>query len=275
MNILTLYVGQGALTMVCNGQEVVFVDSYLPKADMRLQRHIQHQAELMMRDRSAAGLVLTGLDADHSCPNGVEWILSQYKPRWVMFPKYYKDTDSAREVFQIIERHIRQRSVSSRPLRRLSVRVDKVDSRTFPELSGWFQFELFSPHFEDMDCSNNSGIVLKMTGASGFSYLVTGDTENERWERIGRIFKSALKSDVLAAPHHGSKNSCHPETIQLIGPDTVLISAGVDNPYNHPDSQAVRVYERLCRHVFATNVEGGVSLYTRQNGAGFSTSLVR
>ena len=261
--------------MVSNGQEAVFVDSYLPATDARLQRNIQHQVGLMMRNRNAAGLILTGFDADHSCPNGVEWILSQYAPRWIMYPKCYKATDSARQAFRIIDEHDRKRSNSPNPLRRFSVRVDSVDSRILTGLSDLFQFELFSPHYEDMDNSNNSSLVLKMTGASGFSYLVTGDTENERWARIGSIFKTALKSDVLAAPHHGSKDSCHPETLRLIAPDTVLISAGMDNQYDHPDSQTVKVYERLCRHVFATNIENGVSLYTRQNGTGISTSLVQ
>lgn len=275
MNILTLYVGQGALVMVCAGQEVVFVDSYLPATDAQLRKNIQRQVELMMRDRVASGLILTGFDADHSCPDGVEWILSQYEPRWVMYPKYYKDTDSAGQVFQIIGRHVEKRRTSSNPLHRHSVRVDRVDSRILTIPSEMLQFELFSPHCEDMDNSNNSSIVLKMTGVSGFSYLITGDTENERWERIGSIFKTALKSDILAAPHHGSKDACHPETLQLIDPDTILISAGVDNQYDHPDSQTIRVYERLCRQVFATNIEGGVSLYTKQDETGFSTSLVR
>lgn len=274
MKILTVYVGQGALAVVCNGQEAVFVDSYLPAADVRLEKNIKSTVELMMRGWSASGLILTGLDADHSCPNGVEWILSQYAPRWIMYPKYYKDTDSARRVFGIIEKHTRGRTSSNR-LRRIPVRVDSVDSRILEGLSDRLQFELFSPHFEDMDNSNNSSIVLKMVDELGFSYLVTGDTENERWERIGGIFKTSLESDVLAAPHHGSKDACHPETLKLIAPDTVLISAGVDNPYDHPDSQTVRVYERLCGHVFATNIKGGVSLYTKNDGTGFSTRLVR
>ena len=59
--------------------------------------------------------------------------------------------------------------------------------------------------------------------ARGFSYLITGDTENPRWERINKLFGSALKSHVLAAPHHGSRNAAHPASLVSIDPHTVLI----------------------------------------------------
>jgi competence protein ComEC len=94
-----------------------------------------------------------------------------------------------------------------------------------------------------MDCSNNCSIVLKLTGlgARGFSYLITGDTENARWDTINRFFGGSLKSHVLAAPHHGSKNATHPASLLNIAPHTVLISAGVDSQYGHPDPGALRV----------------------------------
>src|SRR5262249_44789304 len=151
------------------------------------------------------------------------------------------------------------------PLERVSVRVDQLASRELHGLSDKFDFELFSPHIEDMDCSNNCSIVLKVTGRGnwGFSYLITGDTENPRWETINQLFGSALKSHVLAAPHHGSKNATHPASLLSIDPHTVLISAGVDNQYGHPHSQSLRVYGQVARHVFSTCMEGGVSLLTQ------------
>ena len=137
--------------------------------------------------------------------------------------------------------------------------------------------ELFSPHMDDVDHSNNSSIVLRMEGLgeTGFSYLVTGDTEYERWARINEIFGAYLKSDVLSASHHGSHSGAHAETILHVSHNTVLISAGVESQYDHPHTQAVRAYSRVAKHVFATNVEGGVSLFTRPKGDDFETLLVR
>ena len=276
MDVLTFYVGQGAMSLVRHGGEAVFVDSLIPSSDDGIQERIAKMLERLLRNHVVAGLILTGLDADHCCPKGIELILSQYQPRWVMYPKYYKDTDTAEEAFRIISKHYVRRRRSANPLRRVSVRVERVDSRQLTGLSQQFEFELFSPHFEDMDSSNNSSIVLRLRGCgrAGFSYLITGDTENDRWERINTIFGDALRSDVLAAPHHGSKNGAHPRTILLVSPHTVLISAGIDNAYDHPDPQAVKAYREVAKHVYATNVNGGVSLFTKADGPDFYTRLV-
>jgi competence protein ComEC len=274
VDIFTCYVGQGALAVVRHSGEAVIVDSFIPE-DMR--KDIEAKLTRLLRDHKVSGLVLTGFDADHACPDGVDLILSKFEPDWVMYPKYYKDTDSATEVFEIIKKHEQRRASSARPLRRVSVRLDRVDSRVLTGLSAQFQYELFSPHIDDMDNSNCSSIVLKLTGngGSGFSYLITGDTENDRWKRINELFKTALRSSVLAAPHHGSKNAANAETIILVEPNTVLISAGVDNQYGHPDPAAVAAYARVAKHVFATNVEGGVCLFTKRNGSDFETQLAR
>jgi beta-lactamase superfamily II metal-dependent hydrolase len=194
-----------------------------------------------------------------------------------MYPKYYKDSDEAKRVFALISAQEAARRQTDNPLKKVSVRVDQLANRRLTGLSGKFEFELFSPHIEDMDCSNNCSIVLKLTGlgARGFSYLITGDTENPRWERINKLFGSALKAHVLAAPHHGSKNATHPASPVNIDPHTVLISAGVDSRYGHPHPQAVQVYSRVAKHVFATNMEGGVSLLTQPGPTELTTTLIR
>jgi hypothetical protein len=119
-----------------------------------------------------------------------------------MYPTYCKDSDEAKRVFALINAEEAARQRTNNPLKKVSVRVDKLGNRRLTGLSGKFDFELFSPHIEDMDCSNNCSIVLKLTGlrARGFSYLITGDTENPRWERINKLFGSVLKSRPRRAP---------------------------------------------------------------------------
>ncbi|HEV7661569.1 MAG TPA: hypothetical protein VGO55_17150 [Allosphingosinicella sp.] len=277
MDIVTFYVGQGDMAVVRHNGEAIVVDSHFPDCLDKGRDRIEADLSRVLVNHRVAGLVLTGFDSDHCHPAGVEMILSNHKPDWVMYPKYYKETECATEVFKIIDRHVRKRFDTLQPLRRVSVRLDRFDHRILDDLCGQFDFELFSPHMEDCDNSNNSSIVLRVTGAgtNGFSFLVTGDTENGRWERINQIFGSYLKSDVLSASHHGSKTGAHPGTILLVSPNTVLISCGVDNQYEHPDPQAVQAYSAIAQHVFATNVEGGVSLFTRRNGGDFETLLAR
>jgi len=276
MNIITVNVGQGALAIVRHNKEAIIVDCRIPPSDDPTVAYVKDIMALSLKDHSVTGLILTGFDADHSEIVGASIVLRKYRPDWVMYPTYYKDSDEAKRVFDLIDAEEAARRQTSSPLKKVSVRLDKLANRNLTGLSSKFDFELFSPHVEDMDSSNNCSIVLKLTGlgARGFSYMITGDTENPRWERINKLFGSALKSHVLAAPHHGSKNATHPASLVNIAPHTVLISAGVDSQYGHPHSQALQVYSRVAKHVFSTNMEGGVSLLTQPGPTELTTTLI-
>ena len=277
MNIITVNVGQGALAIVRHQKEAIIVDCRIPPANDGTVAYVKEIMALSLRDHCVKGLILTGFDSDHSEIAGASIVLRKYRPDWIMYPTYYKDSDEAKRVFALINEEVDTRRTSGSPLKRISVRVDQLANRRLPGLSENFDLELFSPHIEDMDCSNNCSIVLRLTGRGdrGFSYLITGDTENPRWETINRLFGSALKSHVLAAPHHGSKNATHPASLLNIAPHSVLISAGVDNQYGHPHPQALQVYSRVARHVFSTSMEGGVSLLTQPGATEITTTLIR
>jgi len=246
----------------------------MPECENVSPEEIQQSLALYFKGIDVRGLILTGFDSDHAHDLGVEWILSNLKPAWIMYPKYYKDTDCATAVFNSINKHERRRAGTSRPLIRHSVRLDKMVSRVIPGLGKHFSVELFSPHYEDMDSSNNCSIVAKIVGndADSFRYLATGDTEIDRWETISRLFGDDLGSDVMAASHHGSISGVYPKALLNISPDTVLVSAGVDSQYDHPHGQSILAYQAVANHVWATNAGGvGRNLFTSRHGTDFKT----
>jgi beta-lactamase superfamily II metal-dependent hydrolase len=277
MQIITGNVGQGALAIIRHQGEAIIVDSNIPSSDDNTVAYVKELLALALRGHNVKGLILTGFDDDHCDSVGVSLILRKYRPDWVLYPTYYKDSTEAESVFAVIEGEVEARLGSASPLERKSVRVDNMSDRRLSGLSDNFDFELFSPHIEDMNSSNNGSIVVKVTGrgSRGFSYLVTGDTENGRWENICQRFGSSLKSHVLAAAHHGSRNGCHPASLLSIDPHTVLISAGVDSQYGHPHAGAVKVYERVAKYVYATNMEGGVTLLTEPGATELTTTFIR
>lgn len=277
MDIFTLYAGQGSLAAVRAGDESIIVDAHMPECEEVCQDQIEQSLAHYLSKSKVRGLILTGLDKDHACPAGVESILVTYEPDWVMYPTYYKDTDTATDVFGVISRQVARREKTGRPLTRRSVRVDKVETRYLPGLANSFTFELFSPHVDDMDCSNNSSIVLRLTGLddNGFRYLITGDTEAEAWDSINKIFGSYLASDVMAASHHGSRTGVNARTLLLVSPQVVLISAGVENSYDHPDGVAVQAYQGAGAQVFSTNADPeGTCFLTRKVNGKFDTRAV-
>jgi competence protein ComEC len=276
MNIITAGVGQGSLAIVRHAGEALIVDSRIPPRDDKTVASVKELLAVSLKDHNVKGLILTGFDDDHSDIAGTSIVLRKYRPDWVMYPKYFKKSKEATLVFKLLDEEEELRRDSANPLNRISVRLDKLANRNLTGLSDNFDFELFSPHIEDMDSSNNCSIVLKVTGRGprGFSYLITGDTENARWGTISKLFGDALKSHVLAAPHHGSKNGTHPASLLYIDPHTVLISAGVDSQYGHPHPEALKVYKRVAKYVFSTNMEGGTSLLTQAGAKELMTTLI-
>lgn len=278
MDILTLYAGQGALTAIRVSNEGIIVDAHMPETDHVTPEEIQQCLSIYFQGMAVRGLILTGFDVDHAHPGGVDWILSEFTPDWIMYPKYFKDTDSTGNVFTSIQKHEKRRAPTAHPLIRHSIRLDQLDCREVEGLGQNFEIELFSPHFEDMDSSNNCSIVAKITGmdSTGFQYLVTGDTEVDRWETIGGLFGTHLSADVMAAAHHGAVTGTHPKTLTDVSPNTVLISAGVDNQFDHPRGAAILAYQSVAEHVWATNT-GGVAnnLLTQRNGSDFKTTVFR
>ena len=98
MQVLTNYVGQGELIGIRHRGEAVIVDSRWPDEHAKA---IEKNLRMFLRDQDLVGLVLTGFDNDHADPNGVDIILTTYEPNWIMYPKYYKDTENATEVFKV------------------------------------------------------------------------------------------------------------------------------------------------------------------------------
>lgn len=203
-------------------------------------------------------MLVTGFDADHFNEVGLRIVLNKYRPNWIMYPKYFKKTQTANTCFSIIEGFESQKKFT-----RVSVSLSQNDTRFYSTLSTDFSFEVFSPHAADMDSSNNCSLVCRVKElTTGGTYLITGNTENDRWNSISYYFGDALSSDVLAAPHHGSKNGITAEVLGHIRPKAVLISAGVDNQYGHPDVEATRLFAVHTEHYYSTSYGNGQSLKT-------------
>ncbi len=258
MHIYTLNVGQGQFVVVTGDTQAFIVDTYVPLNPAADVVNVKAALATILAGKVLVGLVVTGFDSDHFNEVGMKIVLNKYRPSWIMYPKYFKRTTTADACFAAI-----QTFESGQQINRVSVSLSKNDSRFYETLSSDFRFEIFSPHADDMTSSNNCSLVVKVTEkATRRSYLVTGDTENDRWASITHYFGASLAADVLAAPHHGSKNGITAGAMALIRPQTVLISAGVNNQYGHPDTAATSLFAQYTTQYYSTNWGGGQSLKT-------------
>ena len=110
--------------------------------------------------------------------------------------------------------------------------------------------------------SNNNSVMLRLEYRD-VSFLFTGDIEAFAESYLLRQ-GATLSSNVMTAPHHGSRSSSTPEFIADVDPQLVLISAGLDNQYGHPHPETLAT---LAQHVsteriLITSEVGGIQIET-------------
>jgi len=107
---------------------------------------------------------------------------------------------------------------------------------------------------------NNDSLVLRLSYGSR-SFLLTGDVERpiERWMvDEGEI----QRSDVLKAPHHGSRTSSTAEFLDAASPAFAIISLGFENSYGFPNRDVMDRLSERGAMVFRTDLDGLVSART-------------
>ena len=101
---------------------------------------------------------------------------------------------------------------------------------------------------------NNTSIVVQLFYGES-SVLLTGDGE-ETIEHDQLPLSGLLKSDMIKAPHHGSKTSSSQEYINLVQPQVCLISLGMKNKFRHPSKVTLERYMKLESEIHRTDLEG-------------------
>ncbi|MBW1668119.1 MAG: DNA internalization-related competence protein ComEC/Rec2 [Deltaproteobacteria bacterium] len=88
---------------------------------------------------------------------------------------------------------------------------------------------------------NNRSLVLKFSWG-GVSCLFPGDLEAAGERMVVSNSSTKLRSNILLAPHHGSKTSCSTLFLEYVKPQLCIISSGAGNPFHFPNKEAL---ERL------------------------------
>ena len=89
------------------------------------------------------------------------------------------------------------------------------------------------------------------------AFLFTGDAEELIEEEVMNL-KVNLKSDVLKAPHHGSKTSSGSEFPTQINPRFIVVTSEKGNTHNLPSPEILTRYEELGAQVILTEERGHV-----------------
>jgi competence protein ComEC len=68
----------------------------------------------------------------------------------------------------------------------------------------------------------------------------------------------ALQSDVLIAPHHGSKTSSTRAFVEEVNPSAVVFTMGYLNRFHHPHPTVIERYKTIGSKMYRSDQDGAV-----------------
>lgn len=93
---------------------------------------------------------------------------------------------------------------------------------------------------------NALSCVLRVVAGAGppRSLLLTGDIERVQEAALVQAHGTALGSEVLLVPHHGSRTSSTPDFLATVAPRWAVVQAGYRNRFGHPVPAVRERYRR-------------------------------
>ena len=120
------------------------------------------------------------------------------------------------------------------------------------------QCELFflNPLSLEVKENSNNSLLTKLN-CLNFRVLFSGDNEKEV---ENALLQSSfdLSADIFKASHHGSKTSNQEEFLKIVNPKIMIISAGINNRFNHPALETLKTATELKIEVFRTDKSGNL-----------------
>lgn len=108
--------------------------------------------------------------------------------------------------------------------------------------------------------NNNSLVTLLQSGSR--KALFTGDAESQ----VEATLTNIGDIDLFKAGHHGSSTSNTAALLNQITPEHVVIMAGANNKYGHPDAEVMSRFENLGIPVYRTDEQGTIIVTLSEDG---------
>lgn len=111
---------------------------------------------------------------------------------------------------------------------------------------------------------NDNSCVLQIRSKRS-KVLLTGDIEAAAESWLVDTYGKGLKSDVLVAPHHGSKTSSTAGFLQAVKPGYILIPAGYKNQFGHPHKDVLARYRQVDAKWLNSADKGAITVSVQDN----------
>lgn len=126
---------------------------------------------------------------------------------------------------------------------------------------GFCNLIFLNPNILAMPENDNNSLITKLD-CPNLDFLFSGDNElavEKALLEAGDLLTELevdLRAKVFKASHHGSKTSNSYEFLKMINPDIFIISAGLNNRFNHPAQEIVERVSQLGLEIKRTDIGG-------------------
>ena len=235
MNAMAVNVGQGQCTLLYVGDQAVVVDCGSSNSYVDAGSRAADQLESMGIHRLRA-VAVTHYHADHT--NGLYQLLARLEVQTLYLPDIEDEYGVRERLLRLAEKN--------------GIEVVYV-RRTVECPLGGAVLSLYPPVGEgDL---NEQGLTA-LCSAGDFDVLITGDMAGSTERKlVGQYDLPDI--EVLMVGHHGSRYSSSQELLQVVRPETAIISVG-DNSYGHPTQEAMDRLSQAGAEIYRTDRQGDI-----------------
>ena len=165
--------------------------------------------------------------------------------------------------FEIGEFYMPDKELVTRSFIRMTTALDEKNTpRNL--LKGGMEFEfgesimlqILSPNKDGYLNPNNYSSIMRLVVGNN-AFLFTGDAEEIVETEVIRT-GAELKSDVLKAPHHGSKTSSSEPFLEKVAPTYIVVTSGLGNDHNLPSPEILERYSNIGAKTLLTEEMGSI-----------------
>ncbi|MGR9043912.1 MAG: DNA internalization-related competence protein ComEC/Rec2 [Gammaproteobacteria bacterium] len=127
------------------------------------------------------------------------------------------------------------------------------------------RFSMLAPGPQILAAENDNSCVLKIESEFG-NFLLTGDIEQQAESWLVQTYGGKLRSDIMVAPHHGSKTSSTRAFLRLVRPEVALIPAGYKNRFGFPHKEILQRYEAQQITWLNAAEQGAITVHLKKSG---------
>ncbi len=192
-------------------------------------------------DRTIDIVIATQPDADHI--TGLIDVLKNYNVELVIDSGGFKETD----VYAAYLDQVRREGKYMQARRGDRIRIGE-----------YISVSVLHPGETFYEKPNNNSVVSRLDYKEN-SFLFTGDIERQAEYELVES-RQNLDTDIMQAPHHGSKTSTSELLLERVTPEFAVISVGKNNRYGHPTQAVLENLADRGVKIFRTDRDGSITI---------------